>query len=171
MTKLMLAATLTLLAAVSAQAQVSRRPNPEDNTRQAALSDPDPIRREERLISISSRELSGPRRAADAPPFANVSTFKAQLDITNRGSKTIKSVSWLATLTDPATGALIRTYNIETKRRIAPGATKKLEKKLPTPRAHTVSAAPGGRKSPVVADLKSTIIQITYEDGSTSEKP
>jgi hypothetical protein len=167
----MLAVTLTLLAAVSAGAQVSRRPNPEDNTRQAALSDPDPIRREERLISISSREMSGPRRAADAPPFANVSTFKAQLDITNRGSKTIKSVSWLATLTDPATGALIRTYNIETRRRIAPGATKTLEKKLPTPRAHVVRVAPGGRKLPVIADLKSTIIRITYEDGSTSETP
>jgi hypothetical protein len=171
MTKLMLAAALTMIAAVSAQAQVSGRPGEGDNTRQAALRDPDPVRRDERLISISRREMMGAENAADATRRSRVPTFKAQVEITNHGSKTIKSVSWLASLTDPATGAVIRTYNIKTDRRIAPGRTKTLVEKLPTPHARVVSAAPGRRKSPVVADLKATVVQVTYEDGSTSETP
>ncbi|HEX8127790.1 MAG TPA: hypothetical protein VF527_01725 [Pyrinomonadaceae bacterium] len=171
MKKLMLAATLTMFAAVSAQAQVSSRPGPGDDTRQAALRDPDPVHRDERLISLSHREMMGPGDASDASRLGRVPTFKAELNITNRGSKTIKYVSWSASLTDPATGAVIRTYNIKTKQRIAPGGTKTLKKQLPTPRAPVVRVAPGGRKLPVVADLKSTVVQVTYEDGSTSETP
>jgi hypothetical protein len=171
MRKLLLAATLTMIAAGSVQAQVSRRPSQGDDTRQAALRDPDPVRRDERLISISRREMMGPVSTSDVNRLSHVPTFKAQLKVTNHGAKTIKSVSWLASLTDPATGAMIRTYNITSKQRIAPGATKKLEKKLPTPRVHVVSAAPGGRRSPTVADLKAAVVQVTYEDGSTSDTP
>jgi hypothetical protein len=170
MTKLLLALTLTLIAAGSAQAQVSRRPAEGDNTRQAALRDPDPIRRDERMISISSRELRREPRPRDVRYVYN-HTFKARLSITNHSAKTITSVSWMASLIDPATGELIRSYPVTTEKRIAPGGTKKLEKKLPAPIARVVRVGPDGLASPTVADLKSTVVRITYEDGSTSETP
>lgn len=170
MKKLMLVAALTMIAAMSAQAQVSRRPGEGDNTRQAALRDPDPIRRDERLISISSRELRGARRSGDAYP-APSRMFKAQMAVTNHGTKTIKSVSWLASLVDPATGAVVRSYSVTTNKRIEPGKTKKVEKKLPVPIASVVSGGPSGLNSPTVADLKASVVRVTYEDGSTSETP
>ncbi|HEY0082239.1 MAG TPA: hypothetical protein VGB61_05565 [Pyrinomonadaceae bacterium] len=170
MRKLLLAATLTMIAAGSAQAQVSRRPSEGDNNRQAAMRDPDPVRREERMISISSRELRREHRPYNERYVSN-RTFKARVSITNHSTKTIKSVSWMASLVDPATGQLIRSYPVTTEKRIAPGGTKKLETKLPLPMARVVRVGPDGVASPTVADLKSTVVQVTYEDGSTSETP
>ncbi|HZG53765.1 MAG TPA: hypothetical protein VEZ40_16675 [Pyrinomonadaceae bacterium] len=171
MKKLMLAATLTMFAAVSAQAQVSRRPGEGDNTRQAALRDPDPVRRDERLISISRREMMKSENAVDAARPAPSRMFKARVAVTNHGSKTIKSVSWLASLTDPATGAVIRTYPVTTEKQIAPGKSKTLEKSLPIPYASVVSVGRGRRVTPGVADLKASVVRVTYDDGSTSETP
>ena len=170
MKKLLLAATLTMIAAGSVQAQVSRRPSEGDNNRQAAMRDPDPVRREERMISISSRELRREHRPY-RERYVSSRTFKAQVAVTNRSAKTIKSVSWRASLIDPATGELIRSYPVTTEKRIAPGGTKKLETKLPVPMARLVRVGPDGVTSPTTADLKSTIVRVTYEDGSTSETP
>ncbi|HEX8636121.1 MAG TPA: hypothetical protein VF703_18385 [Pyrinomonadaceae bacterium] len=172
MKKLMLIAAMTLIAVTSAQAQVSRRPGYTGaDTRQDALRDPDPVRRDERLISISRREMTRSENAVDAARPVPSRMFKARVAVTNHASKTIKSVSWLASLTDPATGAVIRTYPVTTERQIAPGKSKTLEKSLPIPYAKVVRAGRSRRLSPGVADLKASIVRITYEDGSTSETP
>jgi hypothetical protein len=172
----MLLATLTLVAAVSAQAQTqTQRPGRQEppgvDTRQDALRDTDQVRREERLISISKREFAKIERGTAASRPAPIRTFKARVSITNHSAKAIKYVSWMASLTDPTTGAVIRTYPVTTKKRIAPGKTTTLEQKLPIPYHAVVNVAPGSPKSAVVADLKSAVTQVTYEDGSTAERP
>lgn len=167
---------LILAAAASAHAQgVPPRPgqtSPENETRQDALRDKDPVRRDERVIAVSKRELIKIEREANKSRPTTAGTFKAQVIVTNHSPKTIKSVSWSASLTDPDTGELIRTYDVTSEARITPGKTKKLSKKLPLPRVNVVSAAaPVNSKSPAVANLKATVARVMYEDGTTSETP
>ncbi|MDT7689535.1 MAG: hypothetical protein QOE46_2294 [Acidobacteriota bacterium] len=169
------AATLMLAASALAHAQGSA-PTPAQrsstgDTMQDAMRDKDSVRREERVIGITSRELTKMEREADASHHAPARMFKAEVVVTNHGTRTIKSVSWSASLTDPGTDQLIRTYDVTTAARIAPGKTKKLTKQLPTPRANVVSAAvPSGAK-PHAADLKAVVTRVTYTDGSTSTTP
>lgn len=151
---------MTLVATASAYAQ---RPTADENTRQAALRDPDPIRRDERLIALSRAETS--RIEMKRPPYGmSGDTFKAKIIVTNRNSRTIKSVSWVATLTDPNTGEVLGKYDITSEARISPGKKKQLEKKLPIPQFRMVSvAAPR-----TVANLKSVVTSVTFVDGTTS---
>jgi hypothetical protein len=170
------AAVLTLAAAASAQAQGSA-PNPAQrpaagDSMQDAMRDKDSTRREERVINITSTELNKMEREADRSRRAPERTFKAEVVVTNHGTKTIKSISWSASLIDPGTGRLIRNYDVTTEARITPGKTKKLAKQLPTPRSNVVSAAPSGTGAPaVVADFKAVVTRVTYTDGSTSTTP
>lgn len=176
MRKLTFIVMLTLATSASARAQ-GPPPTPAQrssagDTMQDAMRDKDPVRREERVINISSRELTKMERQADAARRAPLRMFKAEVVVTNHGAKTIKSVSWSASLTNHGTGTLIRTYDVTTEARIAPGKTKKLTKRLPTPRANVLSvAAPSGTGSPPTADLKAMVTRVTYEDGSTSTTP
>ncbi|MBC7929542.1 MAG: hypothetical protein H7Z38_03145 [Rubrivivax sp.] len=165
------ATLLTLGAAASAHAQgptpnTGQRPL-EFETRQDSLRDKDTVRRDERVIAITKREFNEMEKAARGSRPG--STFKAQVVVTNHSPKTIKSVFWSASLTDPGTGKLIRTYDVTTDARIAPGMSKKLSKKLPIPRANVVSAT--APTAPPVADLKATVTRVTYEDGTASETP
>jgi len=173
MKKLMLATALALSAVVSAHAQATR-PNTGGDTLQDALRDPDPIHRDERLIAGANRRNNRPDiNDGSVPlPIHRAASFEAKVAVVNTSAKKIKAVFWSATLTDPSTGELIRTYNVRTKAHIAPGGTKELKKMLFTPRAKVVTAsAPLRRNSPAVADLKVAITGITYEDGSTSPTP
>jgi hypothetical protein len=175
MRKLTIAALLlTLAAAASTHAQESSipRPSPNATTVQDALRLKDPIQRDEALIAINSRHTNKLEHEANAHRHTPIRTFKAQVVVTNHSAMAIKSVSWSASLIDPGTGALIRTYDVTTEERIAPGKTKKLTKRLPTPISRVVSAsAPTSGKLPAVANLKAAVTQVTYEDGTTSETP
>jgi hypothetical protein len=175
MRKLMLAAALALAALASVHAQnippEHSRSAPPNNNRDA-LTIRDPIHRDEALIAGANRRgnsLQGDG-SDEIRTSIYVPMFKAQIEVMNNSAKAIKSVSWSASLTDPGTGQLIRAYDVTTEARIAPGKSKKLSKRLPTPRVNVVSAnAPPSRKAPTVADLKTKITLVTYEDGSTSE--
>lgn len=166
MTKLTLAFALLLTAAAAAHAQV---PTPGDAQRQP-MSDRDPIHREESHIASSSRSSSSMEREANASRRRPLPTFKAEVEVTNHAAKDIKVVTWTATLTDPLTGAVINSYDVETKTRIAPGSTKKLSKRLKTSRNNVVNAHSAGTSSSVVS-LKVEVTGVTYADGSTSTTP
>lgn len=155
---------MTLVATASAYAQ--RPPTTTENTRQAALNDPDPVRRDERLIALSRAETARTEKKR-FPRDMPVSTFKAQIVVTNRNSRTIKSVSWVATLTDPDTGEVLGKYEITSETRIGPGKKKQLEKKLPIPQFRVVSV--GAPRT--VANLKSAVTSVTFVDGATSTEP
>lgn len=97
---------------------------------------------------------------------------RAGVVVINHTSKVIKSVSWAASFTDPATGRLIRRYDVSTEARIKPGKTKTLTKSLPLPTVRVVSAAPAGHKARnTFAHLTSGVTGVTYVDGSTSSAP
>lgn len=172
MTKLLLAGVLVFCAAASARAQVNpaSRHTGQDTLREA-LAEPDPVRREERLIARTNRANARMEEQAKSGRAPKGPAFKARIDVTNRSGKRIESVSWTATLTDPATGAVVRSYEVTTKARIAPGETKRLTEKFETPRAGLVLASDPTRRSPRVADLKVAVRSVTYEDGTTSATP
>jgi hypothetical protein len=172
MRKFMFIAALALAAGMSVTAQ-AQPPTAQDRWDDAMRRSPDPVRRDEAHIAHSRRQGSiSEREAAAAYRSSLAPSFKAGVVVTNSSAKTIKSVDWSATLTDPYTGAVIRTYDVTSKARIAPGRSKKLTKKLQTPRAQVVNAAaPARRRSLPVAQLKVTVTRVTYEDGSTSETP
>ena len=177
MKRLMLAAALMLAALASAHAQIPPGRNSSETTadnNRDALAIRDPIHRDEALIAgANKRGNSLQRYAPDEnrhPIF--VPTFKAQIKVRNNSAKAIKSVTWSASLIDPGTGRLIRTYDVTSEARIAPGKAKHLSERLPTPSSKVVSAGgPPSRKAPAVVDLKTKITLVTYEDGSTSETP
>lgn len=167
MTKLTLAFALLLTAAAAAHAQI---PTPSDAQRQP-MSDRDPIHREESHIASSSRSSSSMEREADAARRRMLPSFKAEVEVTNHAAKTIKFVTWTATLIDPSTGAVINYYDVTTKTRIAPGSTKKLSKRLKTPRANVVNASSRPGSSRTVGNLRVEVTGVTYVDGSTATTP
>ncbi|MDT4953668.1 MAG: hypothetical protein QOJ02_1806 [Acidobacteriota bacterium] len=169
MRRLTFIVAMTLIATAAAYAQ---RSAPGD-TVQGALRDPDPIHRDERMIALSQAgmankvEQPGSLMVRRAPYGFPATTFNAQIVVTNHNSKIIKSISWVATLTDPNTGEMIGKYDITSETRISPGKKKKLKKSLPVPQFRVVSA----RTPRTVANLKSTITSVTFEDGATSSEP
>ncbi|HEX7314845.1 MAG TPA: hypothetical protein VF297_13040 [Pyrinomonadaceae bacterium] len=178
MKKLTLIFALLLAAAAAAHAQVpnnnpAQLPNNNPGTdpfRDARLSR-DPAKSEEALISASRASNARAESEADAVRRNLPATFNAEVEVTNSAAKTIKSVAWTATLLDSETGAVIRSYDVTTNARIAPGKTKKLSKFLRTPRANVVKVSSRAARRPPVADLKVKVIGVTYEDGSTSTTP
>jgi hypothetical protein len=166
MKKLTLTFTLLLTAAAAAHAQM---PTPSDAQRQP-MSDRDPIHRDESRIAGANRRNAEMEREADAARRRTPRTFKAEVEVTNHAAKDIKSISWTVTLTD-YTGAVIDSYDVKTKTRIAPGSTKKLSKRLRTPRDNVVSVTSLLGYSPAVAGLKVEVTGVTYADGSTSTTP
>jgi hypothetical protein len=170
MRKLTLITALLLAAAAAAHAQVPSGREGFDPQREA-LRDGDLTRLDEAHINISHASGAKAERAADAARHSRLPSFKAQLDVTNHAAKTIKAVEWTATLTDPGTGAVIRTYDVTSEAKIAPGKTKKLSKRLQTPRARAVSANSRTPRRPAVADLKVEVTGVTYADGTTSTTP
>ncbi|HEX8338507.1 MAG TPA: hypothetical protein VF621_17445 [Pyrinomonadaceae bacterium] len=170
MTKLTLALALSLTAAAAAHAQTPNG-NPGSDPVREALRLGDSAKVEEAHINASRRRSAVAERAAASARRVSSRTFKAEVAVTNHAAKPIRSVSWTATLTDPGTGSVIRSYDVTTKTRIAPGTSKKLSKHLRTPAADrtTLATTPlGGRP---VADLKVEVTGVTYADGSTSTTP
>ena len=92
-------------------------------------------------------------------------TFKATVVVNNTSAKAIASVNWTVALVDRESGETIRSYEVTTRTRIAPGKKKKLDKRLPLPRYGLVNArnpqTPG-----TVAKIVPVITRITYEDGT-----
>jgi hypothetical protein len=161
-------AALVLGAAVSARAQV---PGPNSTqTRPDSVRGPNSIREDERRMDISRAQMSRMEREAAAKRSRPQPTLKARLVVTNRGASAIKSVAWVAALTDHFTGEVLRTYEVTTNKRIAPGKSATLEKKLPAPRVGEMDAS-ASLTSLITADLKTSVVRITYEDGSTSAAP
>ncbi|PYS76064.1 MAG: hypothetical protein DMF66_16750 [Acidobacteria bacterium] len=175
--RLMLVVVTVLAAASSAHAQTDTdplgRPSVGVDTVRSAQRDPDPARREDRLISVAERGFSKMEEEARSSHVEAGGTVKAMVAVTNHTSKVIKSVSWAASFTDPGTGQLIRKYDVSTGARIQPGKTKTLTKRLPIPRVKVVSAAaPVGHKAhDTFAKLTSAVTGVTYDDGSTFSAP
>lgn len=154
---------ITLVATASAYAQRPTTTPTANEARQAALSDPESVRRDERLIALS-RATTGKMERKHNPINMSRYTFKARLVVTNPSSKTIKSVSWVAILTDPDTGEVLGKYDITSATRISPGKKKKLEKKFLKPQFRVVSvSAPR-----TVANLNTAVTSVVFEDGTTS---
>lgn len=171
MRKLTLAFALLLTASAAAHAQTPSNRNAGNDPVREAMRMGDTVKAEEAHINASRRSMAGPESAAAAARRSNVRSFKAEVEVTNHAAKSIKYVTWTATLTDPNTGSVIRSYDVKSKTRIAPGSTKKLSKNLRTPPVDRLLAAatPLGR-SPV-ANLKVEVTGVTYADGSTSTTP
>lgn len=175
--RLMLVVAAVLAAAASAQAQTSDplgRPGIGPDTVRDAQRDPNPARREDRLISVAEREFGEIEKEARASHGGGDGWMvRAGVVVTNHTSKVIKSVSWAASFTDPDTGRLIRRYDVSTGARIKPGKTKALTKSLPIPTVKVVSAAaPANHKARTTfAHLTSGVTGVTYVDGSTSSAP
>lgn len=170
MTKLTLAFALLLTASAAARAQVPGGSPGSDPLREA-MRQGDAARVGEAHIRTSRVYGASAERAANAARRNLPQTFKAELRVTNSAAKAIKSVAWTATLTDPLTGAVLRTYDVESEARIAPGRTKKLSKRLRTPPATALNASAGRPRVMPVADLKVAVTGVTYVDGSTSTTP
>ena len=171
-------AAVVLAAAASAQAQTGSdplgRPGIGPDTVRDAQRDPDPARREDRLVAVAERGFGEMEKEARASHGSGDGwTVKASVVVTNHTSKVIKSVSWMASFNDPATGRLIRRYDVSTGARIQPGKTKTLTKTLPIPTVKVVSAAaPTNPKARTTfAHLTSGVTGVTYADGSTSSAP
>lgn len=170
MTKLTLALALSLAAAAAARAQIPNG-NPGSQPLREAMRTGDPSRSQEAHIEASRAAGARAESEADAARRNLGPTFKAQVEVTNHAAKAIETVFWTATLLDPDTGAVIRSYDVMTRARIAPGKTRKLSKYLRTPRANLVKVTSrSGNKRPV-ADLKVAVKGVTYVDGSTSTTP
>lgn len=177
MRKLTLAFAFLLTASAAARAQDPYSGAPVRDPHRDALAIRDPVRREEALIAGARRTISrmeheaaSGRRSSRSGSGAYVG-FKAEIEVTNRSAKTIKSVNWTATLTDPETGAVIDAYDVTTRASIAPGGKKKFSKRLKTPRAAVLNAARTQTGRAPVADLKVAVTGVTYADGSTAPTP
>ncbi len=175
MTKLTLAFALMLTAAAAAHAQGTTpagTPLPPGTSDLHLRKIKDPVHLDEALINASrnrniSRAESVPHTARNTKP----PTFDAKIKVKNSSTKFIESVDWTATLLDPETGAVIRSYAVTSKTRIAPGKSKKLSEKLEKPGYRVVSAVSPNPHKGVVADLKVKVTSVTYADGSTSTTP
>ena len=168
MTKLTVALALLLTAAAAARAQTPNGNSGNDPLRDAMRTG-DAAKIGEAHIEASRAFGAGAER--EAARLGMTPSFKAVVEVTNRAAKAIKSVSWTATLTEPGTGNVIQSYDVETKTRIDPGTTKKLSKRLRTPRASRLLLATTPRGRSPVADLKVEVTGVTYVDGSTSTTP
>jgi hypothetical protein len=174
MKKLTLAFALLLTATAAAHAQQSANPYegaPVANPHRDALAIKDPVHRDEALIANSKSRRADMESEARRVGRTKPPSFKAEIVVTNSAAKAIKYVNWTATLTDPATGDVLQTYDVTTKANIAPGRKKKLAKRLRTPRPAVVSATAQNPARPPVADLKVAVTSVTYADGSTSTRP
>lgn len=177
MRNFLLVVAFTFCGVVSANAQYPSHPpytSPGRDTLHDALRDPDPIKRDERLIAGANKRINGNETSNTITPRFSYQPphFEAKVVVLNTSSKKIKAVSWTAMLTDPSTGQLIQTFDVTTKARIAPGRKKELKKMLPTPAAaKVVNTSTLRRNSRQVADLKVAVTGVTYEDGSTSKTP
>ncbi|MET0645020.1 MAG: hypothetical protein ABW208_00280 [Pyrinomonadaceae bacterium] len=170
MKKLTLAFALLLTASAAAHAQVPGG-GPGSDPRREAMRLGDAAKAEEAHISDYRASNVRIENEAAAARRHTPRTFKAEVEVTNHSAKAIKSVAWTAMLVDTATGDVIRTYDVETKSRIAPGKTKKLAKRLPTPRARVVNASGNPSRRAAVANLKVEVASVTYADGTTSTAP
>lgn len=170
MRKLTFIAALLLTAAAAAHAQIPNGSAGSDPQREA-LRDRNTVRLDEAHISASRESNARLESEAAAARRGQLPSFKAQVEVTNHAAKTIQAVEWTATLVDPGTGAVIRTYDLTTETRIAPGKTKKLSKRLQTPRSRVVSVKTQTPGRPAVADLKVKVTGVTYADGTTSTTP
>lgn len=171
MKKLTLAFGLLLTASAAAHAQVPNGSPGSDPLREAQRQPTDAARQGEALITASRMRNNTLESEADSVRNAMPKTFRAEVSVTNHAAQSIKSVAWTATLLDPETGAVIRTYDVTTDARIAPGSTKRLSKHLRTPRTNVVRVASRSPYRPTVADLKVKVKAVTYVDGSTSATP
>lgn len=163
--------TLALLLTVAAAAHAQTSGNPGYDPVRDSLRRGDAARTEEALISASRTASAKSESEADAVRSTLPPTFNARIRVTNSAAKTIKAVVWQATLLDPETGAVIRSYDLKSETHIAPGKTKRLSKRLRTPRAQVVKASSRTPRKSQVADLKVKVKGVTYEDGSTSTTP
>lgn len=174
MKRLTLTFALVLTAASAAHAQASNgnpSGNPNRDPLRNAMRVGDPARTQEAMIEASRAAGVRIEHEAAAARRSTPPTFKAEVEVTNHAAKAIESVSWKATLIHQDTGAVIRTYDVTTRARIAPGKTRKLSKFLQTPRDNVVKADTGPTNKPTVADLKVKVTGVTYVDGSTSTTP
>lgn len=174
MKKLTLTFALLLTAAAAAHAQ-DRTPVGTPYPPGSSSIDPkiirDPVQRDEAHIAAARVTTSPSEREAASARYNMPPTFKAVVEVTNHAAKAIKSVDWTATLTDPATGDVISTYDVTTKSNISPGKTKKLSKNLRTPHVRVVSATARNPYQPRVGNVKVAVKGVTYADGTTSTTP
>jgi hypothetical protein len=170
MKKLTLAFALLLSVSAAAHAQAPNG-SPGFDPQREALRDRNTIRLDEAHINASRTSSARLESEADAVRHGRLPSFKAQVKVTNHASKTIMAVEWTATLIDPDTRAVIRSYDVTNETKIAPGKTKKLSKYLQTPRTRVVSVKSATPGRPAVADLKVKVTGVTYADGTTSTTP
>ncbi|HYG78859.1 MAG TPA: hypothetical protein VD861_00645 [Pyrinomonadaceae bacterium] len=155
--KLALVIGLSLVVVSSAQAQVENR----DQQRQQEAG-----RQRQEQEGLEARQKMDDLHAEGAAGRAAMPrTFKASVVVSNSRAKAIASVAWKVSLVDRESGETIRSYDVTTRTRIAPGKKKKLDKRLPLPRYGLVNArdpqSPG-----TVAKIVPVITRVTYEDGS-----
>lgn len=153
--KLALITGLSLVAISSAQAQGDR-----------SLSQQEAARQRQEQERLESRTAMDDLHAEGAAGRALVPrTFKASVVVNNSSAKAIASVNWTVSLVDRESGETIRSYDVTTRSRIAPGKKKTLDKRLPLPRYGLVNAR--NPQSPgTVAKIVPVITRVTYEDGS-----
>jgi hypothetical protein len=157
-------ALILAVALVPAAQEVPPQGLPRQQQREL-LREKDPDRRNEMVLDRGRVRLEELSRTAAPPRRASARTFAASVLVTNRSRKTIKSVSWLVSLLD--SGKVIRSYDVTTEKRIAPGKTKRLSERLPVPVLRVVSvSAPG-----LVADVATKVTRVEYTDGSFSDSP
>lgn len=174
MTKLTLTFALLLTAATAAHAQdrtPAGTPLPNGTSNLELRIIKDSVIRDEYHINATRNINSSMEREADAAQRTRPRTFKAEIKVTNSAAKAIQSINWTATLTDSETGAVLRSYDVTTDARIAPGRTKKLSKRLQTPAARILRVNSQAPRRPATADLKVEVTGVTYVDGSTSTTP
>lgn len=170
MTKLTLAFALLLTATAAAHAQAPNG-NPTNDPLRNAMRVGDAAKVGEAMIEASRASNVRLEGEANAARRSRPRTFDAEIKVTNSAAKAIRAVYWTATLTDPETGAVIRSYDVASESRIAPGSTRRLSKRLRTPRDSVVRASARPRNKAAVADLKVKVTGVTYVDGSTSTTP
>lgn len=173
MKKLTLTFMLLLAAAAAAHAQGTTPAGttyPPGSSPTYPKFDPDAIRRDETHIANSRIVTSREEHRADRW-YGKADTFKAEIEVTNTSAQPIQSVTWTATLLDSETGAVIRTFEVTTEKKVAPGKTKKLGQRLVTPYDYVVRANARHPNRPNVADLKVAVKSVTYSDGTTSTTP
>ena len=174
MRKLTLTFMLLLAATAAAHAQQGTTPvgtpYPPGSSPIYPKIDPDAVRRDETHIANNRSATSKEEYKADRW-YSKADTFKAEIEVTNTSAQAIQSVTWTATLLDSETGAIIRTFDVTTEKKIAPGKTKKLGQRLVTPYDYVVRANARHPNRPNVADLKVAVKRVTYRDGTTSTTP
>lgn len=153
--KLALVTGLSLVAMSSAQAQVG-----DTSQREAARQ------RQEQESLERRRDIDDLHAEGASGRSLEPRTFKASVVVNNSSARTIASVNWTVSLVDRESGETIRTYDVTTRTRIAPGKKKKLDKRLPLPRYGLVNAR--NPQSPgTVARIVPEITRVTYDDGSS----